>query len=188
MLETLIKRGDDPAIQALDIVHFSEKKLKHSSLKQELIKPMNRDNIIHGKPWGLWFSIESSEYNWSWWCKAENFHLYRMKWVNTLLFKPDARIVYLDTLKKVLRFNKLFCINPYPDMPFSLRYLDWTQVLPLCDGIIISPYFWQLRMRIESFWYYTWDCASGCIWNFDTFSVVNSRKYTEWDKKDESNN
>lgn len=33
------------------------------------------------------------------------------------------------------------------------------------DGIIIAPYVWSLRLDIDFFWYYDWDCASGVIWN-----------------------
>ena len=40
------------------------------------------------------------------------------------------------------------------------------------DGIIIAPYQWYCRMTVD--WYYTWDCASGCIWNLDAIESVNA--------------
>lgn len=33
------------------------------------------------------------------------------------------------------------------------------------DGIEIAPYQESLRYDLE--WYYGWDVASGCIWNFE---------------------
>lgn len=33
------------------------------------------------------------------------------------------------------------------------------------DGIVITPYVWSMRLDRSAFWYYGWDCASGCIWN-----------------------
>lgn len=44
-------------------------------------------------------------------------------------------------------------------------YIDWDRVASKHDGIIIAPYCWQQRLKDETFWYYSWDCASGCIWH-----------------------
>jgi hypothetical protein len=43
--------------------------------------------------------------------------------------------------------------------------IEWRKVAERFDGIIIAPYIWQRRLDLESSWYYSWDCASGCIWN-----------------------
>jgi hypothetical protein len=46
---------------------------------------------------------------------------------------------------------------------FTSFYIDWEMVCGEYDGIIISPFCWE--RRLEVMWYYTWDCASGCVWN-----------------------
>lgn len=28
-----------------------------------------------------------------------------------------------------------------------------------------APYQWECRLDRDTFWYYSWDCASACIWN-----------------------
>jgi hypothetical protein len=41
--------------------------------------------------------------------------------------------------------------------------IDWVRVAAEYAGILIAPY--QRPVRHEIMWYYTWDCASACIWD-----------------------
>ena len=41
---------------------------------------------------------------------------------------------------------------------------EWDTLIGQYDGIEICPYLQQFRMS-NSMWYYTWDVASGCIWD-----------------------
>ena len=49
-----------------------------------------------------------------------------------------------------------------PDGNFEM--IEWDTLVGQYDGIEICPYLKQFRMS-KSFWYYTWDVASGCIWD-----------------------
>ena len=45
-----------------------------------------------------------------------------------------------------------------------VKYPDWKLIAQEFDGIEIAPYQWEIRMDYNFFWYYGWDCASGCLW------------------------
>lgn len=47
----------------------------------------------------------------------------------------------------------------------SVTAFDWIDVASRYSGIEIAPYQWKRRIHPSTFWYYTWDCASGCIWD-----------------------
>jgi hypothetical protein len=81
---------------------------------------------------------------------------------------------------ELVRFNAKYRtilgqeISPDPEM----REIISDMCTPGCeelraegwDGLEIAPYLH--RMRLSSFsWYYTWDCASGCIWNASRVSI-----------------
>ena len=60
------------------------------------------------------------------------------------------------------------------------RYLSrirWDRVAERYQGIVIAPYHWSRRMADHTFWYYGWDCASGCIW--DAAAVAELRPATD---------
>ena len=43
--------------------------------------------------------------------------------------------------------------------------IDWPSVAETYTGIEICPYRRSQRMRDDARWYYTWDVASGCVWD-----------------------
>ncbi|QBI98814.1 hypothetical protein SEA_BOBBY_184 [Mycobacterium phage Bobby] len=51
-------------------------------------------------------------------------------------------------------------------------WIDWGKVAADYGGIIIAPYQWSRRM--DPHWYYTWDCASGCIWNLEAIESLEA--------------
>ncbi len=58
-----------------------------------------------------------------------------------------------------------------PDGQFEM--IEWDTLIGQYDGIEICPYLKQFRMT-NSRWYYTWDVASGCIW--DSQSLIGEPK------------
>jgi len=58
-----------------------------------------------------------------------------------------------------------------PDGQFEM--IEWDTLIGQYDGIEICPYLQQFRMS-NSQWYYTWDVASGCIW--DSESLIGEPK------------
>ena len=45
------------------------------------------------------------------------------------------------------------------------KMIDWPRVASDYAGIEICPYLSSKRMDEDSFWYYGWDVASGCVWD-----------------------
>jgi len=56
--------------------------------------------------------------------------------------------------------------------------INWPAVAEKYDGIIIAPYIWQRRLsdNPDHFWYYGWDCASGCIWNTEVIEEIHTKE------------
>ncbi len=117
-------------------------------------------------PNGLWLSVEGDD-DWLAWCNSENFGIERLKYATEVILKPDASVLLLDTAAKVNEFNTRFRRT---DDNSIVHNIAWDKVEALYDGLIIAPYHWGLQLHIM--WYYTWDCASGVIWNLSTIANV----------------
>lgn len=116
------------------------------------------------KPNGLWLSDES-DFGWSEWCSGNNFLIGANK------FKVEvdlSKILHLRSIAEIKNFAYIYNTN---DNPFvdGRQEIRWSVVAAEYSGVLITPYQWALRM--ELFWYYPWDCASGCVWNKD--AIVN---------------
>lgn len=152
-------------------------------------KPLDEDprNFCTGmKPFGFWVSVEG-DYDWEWWCNAENFRTENLQYVYGVTIKENASILHLRTCEEILEFTKEYLVKE-EDLTFiketygykALKMtnlldsynINWVRVGSKYNGIIISPYQWDLRLSTETSWYYGWDCASGCIWNTDVIEKV----------------
>lgn len=118
------------------------------------------------KPWGLWISDED-EYGWGAWCRESEFG--DLTHATLVTLADEANVLVITNAEEFLAFEKEFGFTHYADMP---RWpgrdqhpdaIRWHEVAEKYDGILITPYQWD--MRHSSMWYYTWDCASGCIWH-----------------------
>lgn len=132
-----------------------------------------------GKPRGFWVSVEGNEDGWADWCRGENFRLEELVYEYEVKLKPDARILYLSTQEELRDFTKKYYdpdgimnkvsqeVHAENDFgfPASVHDIDWPAVARKYQGIIIAPYIYSCRLSPPTDWYYTWDCASGCIWN-----------------------
>ena len=105
------------------------------------------------KPVGLWYSVGNE---WEEWCRSE-----MPGWIGKYNYELDIKninLLRLDSVESILEFNKLYSLNT------KYNYeVDWGKLYSLYDGIEITPY--QYNLRYELGWYYSWDVASGCIWN-----------------------
>lgn len=115
------------------------------------------------KPSGLWVSDEVTEDGWSHFCKRSDFPLGSNRF--DVVLRPDANLLIIDSVTSLMDF----------DQDYGLGFdVIWPRVEQKYDGIIITPYQWSQRLgKIR--WYYTWDCASGCIWNLDSIERVVQR-------------
>lgn len=130
-----------------------------------------------GKPRGLWVSVDDA---WQEWCSENDFGIGEYK--HEIVLKPDAKILRIETSEALHAFTKQY--GKSNDMDGALRLarhlIDWREVASRYHGIIIAPYQWSCRLSMETFWYYSWDCASGCIWNADAILEI-VRKETKGD-------
>ena len=146
-------------------------KLLHYSAESFKFNPSRRygDGDDLHKPSGLWLSVEGDN-DWKSWCENESFVLNALTYVSEVTLKSNANVLLIDTLDKLDNFNADFGIPNRLiswDMPIS-----WGRVRAAYDGIIIAPY--QFDRRHTLMWYYTWDCASGVIWNLSAVDCVTA--------------
>lgn len=120
------------------------------------------------KPVGFWVSVQGED-DWESWCRSEEFRLNRLACVSEVSLTDTANLLILGDEDAVGTLSKRY---PNPLRPSDRYYIDWTRIASEYDGIIIAPYQWYCRMTVD--WYYTWDCASGCIWNLDAIASVSA--------------
>lgn len=131
----------------------------------------------HGgrKPNGLWVSVEGED-DWRAWCEAERFRDLAKQVAHEMVLDRDARVLIVDTAAAMTAFHTEYRV----EQDRQDRYgkwkewrIDWPLVARRYSGIVIAPYQWHYRLDGEiSGWYYSWDCASGCIWGAEAIADV----------------
>ena len=123
------------------------------------------------KPTGFWLSVDD---DWRRWNDGEGCTYAD---ADPVAFDVDpTRCLWLRNVDDLDRFT-----NDYARENAPWRYgrhdfysLDWAPLTDLYAGIIIAPYQWGRRLDGEaSGWYYTWDCASACIWDLSAISLAD---------------
>jgi len=136
-------------------------RLSHFSDEFE-VRPKNREPWDDGphfmKPTGLWVSVDGED-DWPSWCISERYNGLE-KYAHEVTLKEDANVLVIEDGKGIESFTEQFGYQPYSGSTF----VSWPSVVTKWDGVIIAPYQWDYRLRDGFFWYYGWDCASGCIW------------------------
>jgi hypothetical protein len=128
------------------------------------------------KPIGLWYGVDGG---WQERCAAdfpEHIHAF-----NYSVDASRANVLLLDSIPKMLEFERKFFNNDSPlnktfpathdfhPLEIDCYAINWRAVAAEYDGIEIAPYHWPMRMA--RMWYYSWDCASGCVWNTEKISI-----------------
>lgn len=167
-----------------ELFHYAEKPIQ---LEPRLYLP-NPDVFLQCdegmKPWGLWISIEDfvEDQTWLTWCKAEDFHLQRLKCRHKITLKENANVLYMKTHKELIDFSLKYPANDPMDFTRHFKYpeqrpyvyrINWKKIKKEYDAIFIAPYLWEARHCMCAVWYYGWDCASGCIWNLDIIESIH---------------
>lgn len=117
------------------------------------------------KPSGLWVSVAGAA-DWPSWCRAEEFGLERLAHCTRIELCPGARLAVIDTPKQMRWLEATYGRDArYPTIGSLGLMIDWPAVAADWQAIVIAPYHWGERLNTR--WYYPWDCASGCIWDAD---------------------
>lgn len=147
------------------LVHYGAKPLgKIRDTKQ------GRREELFFKPRGLWVSDDACEHNWRWWCEAEDFRVDQLACAQEVTLMPGANVLFLRSVQDIDAFDAEYVV---PGTGFARSYPDWLRVAKNHDGIIITPYQWERRLCDKAQWYYSWDCASGCIWNKRAIAAIS---------------
>lgn len=133
-----------------------------------------------GKPSGLWVSV-AGENDWKSWCEGEEFDLQGLTHPHRITLTPKNNILYITSGSAIDEFHKEYSTEREitrirfgnDEYEFNQRPINWELVSDKFDGIIIAPYIWSHRYD-GPFWYYGWDCASGCIWNLDAIKSMET--------------
>jgi len=151
-------------------------KLRHfSDQPVETLRSIEQRDTPDDKPLGFWVSVEGDGDGWTDWCRETEFALEKLVVEHEVILKPSARILTITGEAGLDAFTREFGIpldEPFMRQ-FERRRINWAKVAAEHQGIIIAPYIWTRRLHPETFWYYTWDCACGCIWDVSAMERVN---------------
>ena len=125
------------------------------------------------KPEGLWFSPEDAtrEYDESWRAYCSDLSLNPLTYKYHVKLSPDANLLLISDVSGMYKFCKKYRSKEDVAVYGNLG-ICWQYVALDYQGIIISPYQHSLRLDSDFYWYYPWDCASGCIWDISAISSL----------------
>lgn len=127
-------------------------------------KPIDRTKIDTGpqrtemKPRGFWYSCGL---DWIEWVQSNN-----PGWMGSYFYevKIDLRkMLRIRTRRALAEFNEEYGVV----YAGEFRNIDWKRVAGSYDGVEICPHQGKARRDSAYSWYWSWDVASGCIWNPD---------------------
>lgn len=130
-----------------------------------------RDRLSeYRKPVGFWITDDTDDC-WRSWCVGEGFMLDGLTHKHQVEL-DERNVLILRSEGEVHDFSQKYGVPKHwgTGEKYTDWCIDWERVVQERDGLIITPYLWSLRMDLS--WYYTWDCASGCIWNADAIQSV----------------
>lgn len=131
--------------------------------------PQGKDTF---KPRGFWVTDDDCEDNWRNWCVSESFALERLTHIHDVVLSPGANVLVLQSAAEIDDFTAEYVDGT------SRHYRDirWREVRRKYSGLIVTPYIWARRLHDGTGWYYSWDCASGCIWDPKAIAGVTLRE------------
>lgn len=155
----------------MKLVHFSRIPLG-TIMPVPQTKPAEVGYDYWPKPQGLWVSDEATGDGWKAWCESAEFDGCG-PFAHHIVLKPNHKVLLVGEQIALERFNDRYSKPVSLFEGFRSRgAVDWAAVAADWQGVIISPYRWDKRMDDQFFWYYGWDCASGCIWNPEAIAEV----------------
>ena len=163
-------------MNALDLRHYAQAPVTLERGRQFL----QREPVAPDKPRGFWVSV-TGEDDWPSFCRAEEWGLDHLVAEHAVTLAADANVLLLQTAAELEALHAEYSVQQsagYPLAEERFRPIDWSAVAGAYQGIIIAPYQWSMRLG-GPFWYYGWDCASGCIWDLDAIESVTVMSVAE---------
>ena len=151
------------------LTHFSEEPLSLVSRTYE--------QIPGTKPQGLWLSDEgerAAPRRWSDWVKLNSTCGMSVK--HSREFSVDlAQVKVIEDMPAMFEFNQVYGRGSDNELCRDFNWINWPEVAKYYAGILITPYQRQ-AWEHELYWYTTWDCASGCVWDLSVLRPVHKGK------------
>lgn len=144
----------------MDFTHWSTQPIERLIQKRYVQK-------TNSKPAGFWFEVDG---DWQRWCEGESFRLETFRFSYSLDLDL-SRFLFLKTISDIDSFTSQWTKGTEYNWE-----VYWQLLHRAYSGIIIAPYQWERRYTDHTSWYYSWDCASGVVWNI---SAVRSFKLNE---------
>ena len=123
---------------------------------------------IGAKPKGLWYECQDgSSETWKEFCTIGMSKGYQYDSTYNVVLN-DYNILFIPDEHHFEKFYKMYSTNHQADPDGTKGFdkmIDWPTVAEHYAGIEICPYLSSKRNDDDSFWYYGWDIASGCVWD-----------------------
>jgi hypothetical protein len=121
--------------------------------------------LSYDKPKGLWYSVGDDWFRFTMggYTSAIKPYIYELEVDTSNVFK-------IKTEDELDHFTEVYGTPMLPDLHLLANKddaVDWHFLSRGYTGIEIAPFIWSRRMELK--WYYSWDAASGCIWNKGAF-------------------
>lgn len=124
---------------------------------------------IGDKPSGLWYECQDgSSSTWKEFCEAGLSSGYTKYDSTYSVVLNDYNILFIPDEHHFEKFYEMYNVNHQADPDGTKGFdkvIDWPKVASHYAGIEICPYLSSKRMDDDSMWYYSWDVASGCVWD-----------------------
>lgn len=122
-------------------------------------------SINDSKPWGsVWWGVGAS---WISWVHAE-----MPRWIPdrfsvvSALYINDDRILSIQNDQQLQVFSEKYADGSLLSSDNVISRIQWDLLKKRgFSGIEIPTYLSSSRLKMSSFWYYGWDCASGAVWD-----------------------
>lgn len=159
------------------LLHFSPRPVR---FRRDYQYPWRHSSSWDWKPRGLWVSVPGPD---DWQSQSDPS---AVAFAYRVVLSTSARLLVIDTLAAFDAFDRAMAGIPpsETDRASPLRRLagdgpsaicrasgpptslvDWAQLEPHYDGIVIAPHRWERVSEDQArSWYDAWDCGSGCIW------------------------
>lgn len=157
-----------------------ERYTRNRKLKLRNVSPsrQSKGDLPYQKPDGNWISVPG-EMDWPSFCQSD-YSVWGLRYRHTL--ELDMRSIMLITnVEEIDRFADEWGVKTILN-GYSWWGIAWDKLAERYQGIVIAPYIWERRLSLQgkaakvSNWYYTWDCASGCIWDATAIKYIATDK------------
>lgn len=136
----------------MNLAHYS-----HTPITYVRSHPM-QGSMPMFKPVGFWVSVDDSNKSWPDFAHRQNYTIGSIR--HSVKLKEDAKPLLIESIEELVDFTE-----KYGERFFGEQHINWQLVEKEYPAVIITPWRYDYRKHRSLFWYGSWDCASGCIWD-----------------------